>query len=366
MTHCLLFCWEYLGPHHLARIQACEAAFPLSKITYFALTDRSDVYDFYQRTPATGVRLIAYPGVTVETLSMGRRVSAYLRYVCTTPANAIFLCHYERPEVFLTALLLRLRGKQVFVMNDSKFDDYERNVFREFLKSFFYRPYLGAIVSGERSIRYLRFLGVRGTISSGYDTVDVNAISLRSGVATPPILLPDLFFVAVSRLIERKNTEAIIKAFRMVLNRQPDDIRLVIVGNGPERKKLETLAHELSITEKVEFVGEVPNEKIAPIISRSLALLLMSVSEQWGLVVNEAVACGVPVIVSDAVGSRDSLVRNFVNGFVLEADNIEGLSEAMLTILQNPSKFRTSKSALHNADISRFADGILALLSDKR
>src|SRR5579871_628552 len=156
-----LFSWEFVGPHHLARVRSCAERNGQIHGRIFALADRSKTYSFYERREADQDVTIAYRSTDVEDLSRWKRMKAYMRHVWGASEDAYFLCHYERLEVFLTAIVLRLRLKKVFVMGDSKFDDYQRHVFREAGKAIFYTPYNGALVSGERSASYLRFLGVR-------------------------------------------------------------------------------------------------------------------------------------------------------------------------------------------------------------
>ena len=98
---------------------------------------------------------------------------------------------------------------------------------------------------------------------------------------------------------------------------------------------------------------------MARLLAGSLALVLVSQVEQWGLVVNEALAFRLPVIVSDAVGARDALVRNLVNGFVV-ADPA-GLAQAMVALSQEACWRRMVAAAGDRAalgDVARFADSI--------
>jgi glycosyltransferase involved in cell wall biosynthesis len=264
--------------------------------------------------------------------------------------------------VFLTAVILRLRLKKVFVMNDSKFDDYQRYIIREIGKSILYAPYCGALVSGARSASYLRFLGVRGKIETGYDTIDAEQVSEKS-LPLPERLKPKNFFITISRLVKRKNIEMIIRAFTAFCQESEHSIELVIVGEGPEEQALLRLADYLHIGHRVHFVGRIPNERIPSLLVNSIALVLMSSSEQWGLVINEAVACGVPVIVSEAVGARDTLVRNFVNGFVIESDNLQGLTRAMLAVWRDAGGIIPSPDISRAADTGRFADAVMNLLA---
>jgi L-malate glycosyltransferase len=357
-----LFSWEFIGPHHLARVHSCQNRDEKIGIRVFALADRSRTYDFYHDEEVRPEVTVAYRSATVEDLSLWKRLCAYVRYVWVADEDVYFLCHYERFEVFLTAVVLRLRRKKVFVMNDSKFDDYQRNIFREVGKSIFYTPYCGALVSGARSASYLRFLGVGGQIETGYDTIDSEQMREKSRRPSEG-LNPKTFFITVSRLVARKNIGMIIRAFAAFCQESEPSIQLIIVGEGPEKQTLLDLADCLHVGHRVKFLGLVPNEGIPSLVANSIALLLMSSSEQWGLVVNEAVACGVPVIVSEAVGARDTLVRNFVNGYVIEDDNLLGLTRAMLAVLRDANGLVPPGHIARSANVECFADAVTSLLA---
>ena len=356
-----VFSWEFVGPHHLARVRSCHKRDENIRGRIFALADRSRTYNFYEGEDVHPDVTVAYRSTTVEDLSFLRRLQAYMRHLWLAEEDVYFLCHYERPEVFLTALVLRLRGKRVFVMNDSKFDDYQRHVLREAAKSILYLPYCGALVSGVRSASYLSFLGVRGKIELGYDTIDAE-MGKEGSRPLPEKLRPKSFFVTVSRLVKRKNVEMTIRAFAAFCGERERSIDLAVVGEGPEEPVLRELAKSLQIDDRVHFVGIVPNDGIRPLLANSIAALLMSSSEQWGLVINEAVACGVPVIVSEAVGARDTLVRNFVNGFVIEGDNLPGLTRAMLAVWQDAGGFIPPDHISRSASTECFADAVTSLL----
>ena len=360
----VLFSWEFVGPHHLARVRSCAELNGQIHARIFALADKSRIYNFYERGGADQDVTIAYRSIDAEDLSWWKRMKAYMRHVWGASEDAYFLCHYERLEVFLTAIVLRLRMKKVFVMGDSKFDDYQRRVFREAGKAIFYAPYNGALVSGERCATYLRFLGVRGKIETGYDTIDAKWVTQRRNQVSQN-LCPQSFFIVINRLVKRKCTDLAIRAFAAFCRANEQKARLVIVGEGPEEQGLRELAAGLGIADRVDFKGALANEHVYSWLADAIALILASNSEQWGLVVNEAVTCGVPVIVSDAVGARDTLVRNFVNGFVIENGNVEGLSRAMSTVARDRSRYVPPADVSFAAISERFADAVSSLLGPK-
>ena len=335
---------------------------PSISIRAFALADQSITYDFYDHDDGAVELATAYRSCIVEELGRLKRLWAYASHIWFSTDDVYFLCHYERFEVFVTALVLRLRRKRVFIMNDSKFDDYQRYILRELAKSIFYIPYCGALVSGARSAAYVRFLGVRGKIETGSDTIDVRSVT-RAGPGSLSSGLPTEYFISVNRLVSKKNVELTIRAFNSAYRDMDRPVSLLIVGDGPERALLGELVHCLGIEDRVIFLGNIPNDLTVSLISRAVGLVLVSTSEQWGLVVNEALACAVPVIVSDAVGLANLSIRSFVNGFVIESNNQLGLTRAMLAVYRGDPRLETQRPEMYAASVDRFADAVLSLLA---
>ena len=109
-------------------------------------------------------------------------------------------------------------------------------------------------------------------------------------------------FLYVGQLIERKNVSALIDAFSAI--RQDDDV-LTIVGDGPLSSSLKAHAKSLGVEEVIRFAGHCDQEQVALEYSRHDTFILPSISEVWGLVVNEALASGLHVVVSDKAGVAD-------------------------------------------------------------
>jgi glycosyltransferase involved in cell wall biosynthesis len=116
----------------------------------------------------------------------------------------------------------------------------------------------------------------------------------------------------------------------------------------------------------VEFRSWLGAEAVAKALATSLALILPSVEEQWGLVVNEALAMGVPILCSDNVGARDSLVRTAVNGYVFESDNSEGLAHLMTRVATDEQEWRRMAEAAaefsYKGDTCQFVSGVAKVL----
>jgi len=105
---------------------------------------------------------------------------------------------------------------------------------------------------------------------------------------------------------------------------------LRVVGAGTQREELIQLRDQLGLAAYVAFVGSLDLEALASEYARATCFVLPSRSEPWGLVVNEALSYGCPVVVSDNCGCSPELVHEGVTGFVFETDNIGDLEEKLL------------------------------------
>ena len=116
----------------------------------------------------------------------------------------------------------------------------------------------------------------------------------------------------------------------------------------------------------MRFCGSLDEAAVAQMLAASLALILPSIEEPFGLVVNEAIALGVPVLVAENFGARDLLVRNAVNGYVIEPDNVEGLAHLMAELAGNEAEWRrlaeNTRSFRPLADTAAFVAGVEELL----
>ena len=330
----VLFLWESFGPHHVDRCAACVAE----------LGDRYDIHGVeiatfdanYQWRGSIGAdsfcKTTLFPGVVRQEISTWRCFLRVVKECLKLRASYIFLCNYDAPSIFLAAVALRLLGRRLVIMQDSKFDDKQRYLFKEALKSLLYRPYHAALVAGHRTRSYLAFLGIpEERIFIGYDTVSTARIRSSAGADPAPGGMPhaERHFTVVARFVPKKNLSLALDAYAAYIAQTPGAPReLHLCGSGELEPVLREQAARLGLT-GVHFRGYLQEHEIAQVLGSSLALILPSVEEQHGLVINEAIAMGVPVLASDNCGARDLLVRSGVNGYIFEPDNVAGLAHFM-------------------------------------
>jgi glycosyltransferase involved in cell wall biosynthesis len=360
----LIFLWENFGPLHVDRCEAVAHAMPLRRVIGLEVLSESTDYDWIS---ASGQK---FEKITLAARSDPKAWSPWriAAVIAKLRPEAVFFCHYQRAEIFLAATLARAMGVRVFTMNDSKFDDYPRELWREVAKSLFFLPYQGALAASRRSADYLRFLGIRkDRIAHGYDSISVARI--RNLAKAPPApdgaAFENRHFTIVARLLPKKNIALALRALA-ILVRAGQARKLVICGSGPLEFELKALAKDLGISSLVDFKGFAQTEEVCRILAQTLVLILPSVEEQFGQVIPEALSMGVPVLVSDNCGARDHLVETGVNGFIFEPTNVEGLAYFMRLLSADESTWRSMALAASRmagrGDVSEFVTGVRQLV----
>lgn len=141
---------------------------------------------------------------------------------------------------------------------------------------------------------------------------------------------PRYTFVAVGRLVKRKAFTDLIHAFATVHNAYPLT-RLVIIGEGPERETLETLISSLNLHDSVHLAGRVTEEEKWSLLLSSHCYVLSSLHEGYGIVLQEAIECELPIVATNTGGQTDFLT-NEKNALLVEAQNPAALAAAMIRI----------------------------------
>jgi L-malate glycosyltransferase len=355
----MLFLWESFGPHHIDRVQACCVHFSGRYEVYgIEIATFDATYEWRGSVDSDRfVKVILFPGLLRQSVGHFRCFWRILTTCLRLRSKYLFFCNFNEPAVFASAVVLRLLGRKLILMNDSKFDDKPRHLFKEMLKLAFYLPYNAALVAGRRSKNYLSFFGFQEKrVAIGYDTISVDRIRAIAGVERAPGGVPHgkRHFTIVARFVQKKNLSLALDAYAHYCEQHEERPReLHICGSGMLEPVLRQQAEQLGLT-GVRFLGYQPEHEVARILGSSLALILPSVEEQHGLVINEAVAMGVPVLVSDNCGARDLLVRTGVNGYVFEPDNAVGLAYLMDRLDRDAEEW--ARLALGNRQFTDLAD----------
>ena len=342
----LAFSWEMFGPYHMDRLEAVGRRLGhLYDVVGLEVGSKSHTYAWDSTGAGRHFRKVTlFPGRSKAELPAWRVYRALLRECRALRAGPVFLCHYEDPDVAALAVTLRLLGRPVVNMNASKFDDKPRVLWREALKTLFYAPYQAAIGGSHRTLDYFRFLGLPGErLFVGYDTLSLERVRRLAGVPPAPDGVPfaQRHFTIIARFVPKKNLARAVEAYDLYRGLAGAGARpLHLCGSGPLEAELRAEVARRGLEGHVLFRGFLQEKAIAETLGSTLCLLLPSLEEQFGLVVNEALAMGVPAILSDQCGARDLLVRSGVNGHIVEPDNPEGLARHMLSVASDEAEWR--------------------------
>ena len=156
---------------------------------------------------------------------------------------------------------------------------------------------------------------------------------LRSRLGAGP---DDLVVLTAARLAPEKGLDVLVRAAAAV----PDArVLLVLAGEGPEREALARLVQELGV--RAELLGDVqPPSRLAELYVAADAFALLSFHEPWGVVVNEAAACGLPLVLSDRVGAAYDLLRGGENGYLVPAGDVTRAAAALSRLAASPEHRR--------------------------
>lgn len=161
--------------------------------------------------------------------------------------------------------------------------------------------------------------------------------SVKSGFSYAPRAKKDCFtYISIGNLLRGKRFDLTLRAFAKVHSEEPAT-RLIIVGDGPLREELRSLASELGVSDVVDFKGKIPREELPLLHHQSDCFVLPSDFETFGVVYIEALACGRPVIGTHNGGADEIITPD--NGIIIDTDNLQQLYEAMLELLRNYSKY---------------------------
>jgi len=363
--------WSQFAAYHIDRCEAVARRLGgRCEVLAIEVATTSTLYAWAPSGEVAGARKITlFPGRSFDAISPWHRFRAMLRATRQCDTVCIGLS-YAEPDAIGLSWILRLLGKRVIVFSESKFDDRRRSIWFELLKTIVLFGYGAAVVGGRRHLDYFRFLGFRSRpVLPGYDGVGLDRIRRQAGGTLAPQGTPfaERPFLFVGRFVEKKNLFALVEGYARYAQRAGDAARrMVLAGSGEDEAALRHRVAALGVADLVDFPGFLDAEAVSRALSGALALVLVSHEEQWGLVVNEALALGLPAIVSNEVGARDLLVRNLVNGFVVETGCAEGLAQAMFRMGSDAAAWQDMVAASHArawlGDADRLADALETLL----
>lgn len=333
------FLCDRMGPYHYARLNAANSLLDMTAIEFSALdhTNSWEPFDNQGRCPRISLfddrPITMQPRQTV--INRVRNVMKELR------PQVVVISGWDAPASMCALQWCLETGTPTVLLSESQQHDEQRAWWKEAIKSRIVCLNNSGFVGGPPHKAYLNSLGMsEGQIFTGCDIVDNDYFLQGSEAARQNATalktqydLPDRYFLASSRFIQKKNLSRLVQAYSKYLkNVHNKPWKLVLLGDGELKEQLVSQRDELGLTDMVLMPGFAQYADLPVYYGLAGAFVLASTSEQWGLVVNEAVASGLPVIVSSRCGSASCLVKDSCNGFTFDPFDVDALAHHLLTV----------------------------------
>ena len=352
------------GPYHLARLRALRR-----RVSVLAL-EFSDFDGEYNWNVTNQKRAAGVISLSKRQEGHKHSLEVLTGWLKTFSPDVVAIPGYSEPVALLTACLCQGLGIRSILMSDSHALNGQRNPIREALKRRILCLFHAAFVAGTPQVEYLTGLGFPPCqISTGYDVVDNRHFAPDSARGQHPLGLStngnlnQAHFLCCSRLVEGKNLIFLIDAFKRYRDMANKNAwALVIAGDGPLHGPISRRIAELSLNESVHLIGRKTYDDLPAIYASAGAFVFPSLSETWGLVVNEAMAAGLPVLVSKGVGCHPDLIQEGVNGHVFDPTDTAQLATLLCRIADTASRRAMGDAGLRiirDWDLDRFSSGLI-------
>ncbi len=367
----LLVFYVNYGPYHLARARALLGMGEVDPV-FLQLASSQRSHPWLQEQ-VEDVPVLTLFERRYEEVGWREASQKTLEVLRALRPDAVAVAGYGL-SCMLTAAVWAAKNRRASVLLfETGRHDRKRNYFLEaFKRTLVVRLFDSAMVGGQVHRDYLAELGFPtdrmweplSVVDNAFFRDGVRKVRCEDRSAWAERLgLPERYFVFVGRLAEEKNVRMLLRAYEIYRSRNKDGWGLVLVGDGPLRRELEGLSEERKLPGLV-LTGYLPTAATVPYYAWARAFVLPSSREPWGLVVNEAMACSLPVIVSDRCGCAPDLVTS-ANGWIFDSKDLLGLAEALEVAAATPPGVLEKMGAASAAQIARYtperwAEGLMS------
>jgi glycosyltransferase involved in cell wall biosynthesis len=342
--------WQRFGPYHLARLRGAAAVLAPSGWRVVGLEVAEE--DHYRWGPAGDTvvnRLTLFPRREYASLSARSIRGRTTEALDQLQPSAVCINGWAAVEAVAALKWCRTNRRRAILMSET-FES-SKNPLKAGVRRWRVRQFDAALVGGRLHAGYLASLGYpRHKVEVGYDVVDSHYFSRPAPLFGNryPALLGKQYFLANTRLLERKGIDALLRAYAryvMLETEKPGGgawWHLVISGSGEMEGPCKRLADSLGVAGSVHWPGFLSYRELPSLYRSAGAFVHPARQEPWGLVVNEAAAAGLPLIVGRRVGAACELVREGENGFLVEPDDTESFAAVLCRVAEMTGAERAS------------------------
>jgi glycosyltransferase involved in cell wall biosynthesis len=328
-----------IGPYHAARYRALAEFIGKTEIIILELASREKKYPWAEtdRDHLPTIRTLF--NVPLEQIPGREQAKAVGATLNDLQPHVVVSVGYSDPAMRTAARWARSNNAISIMTGATWRGDKKRYFPLEWAKGIWCRTHYDAIfASGTRHLEYFAGLGFPinriwrgvGVVDNDFFANYAAAARAKSEFLKMQLGLPERYFLCCARLAPEKNIHRLIRAFAHY-REQGGQWHLVLVGSGPQEEELRRLAASLA-PGFVHFAGWKQYTELPYYYALASCLVLPSISEPWGLVVNEAMACGLPVLVSRKCGCLPELCWRGINGYDFDPYDENELAELLLRV----------------------------------
>lgn len=232
------------------------------------------------------------------------------------------------PSGALSTAWAKKNRKKIIIFDDAKASDVQRSNLINFIKQNIYNGVDAMIypsIEWEETGLFWKFK--KEQLFYGLDVVD-NSFWQQNYESK--IEIDQKYFLSIGRHIPDKNFTFMLNAYKDYKKKfKEKSYKLVLVGEGNERAKIETFIHKNQLSKDVILLSFLQQRDLIAIYHKAEAFIIASKQETWGLVINEAMACGLPIIASEKCGATRTLVKENINGYTFSPFDEKELTEKL-------------------------------------
>ena len=249
--------------------------------------------------------------------------------------DTTIICDYSNIFGWSALFWAKKNNSNLIFWLSSTFEDRKHSRIKEFLKHYFLKHFDIGLAPGSRTKYYYETMGMETSkiINTGYGVNNEYFLNeYNKYYKDKDLLIKQLGiknknnFIYIGRFAQEKNLFTLIKSFSKL---KSNKWGLLLLGDGPQKESIQKFIEDNQLENKVLLPGFIQQDEIVKYLITSNVFVLPSLSEPWGLVVNEAMLCQLPVIVSTKCGCQPELVEERLNGFSFDPENELALTKIM-------------------------------------
>jgi len=353
MTHKVVIIHNIIAPYKVALFNELSYLIPNMEVVFIAEKEqRRDWNIDYTKIKFPYTLLFKGSIDSISSISIAKKTWEILDKI--RPETSI-ICDYSNIFGWISLLWAKINKNNLIFWLASTLDDKKHFFPKEQIKHFFLKHFHLYLAPGEKTKQYLEYMKVESLkivvtgygVENDYYLQKYNKYKNQIPAKTVKNISTNKNFLFVGRLSSEKNIISMLQSFSVV-SHLDKNWGVIIIGNGQKKKEIESFASENHLKDRIHVIGFVQQNEISKYYALGDVFILPSTSEPWGLVVNEAMLCSMPIIVSNRCGCVPELVKEGVNGFSFDPYDTQKLQQLMRGFIKNKYDIKLmGKESLH-------------------